>query len=136
MNNIMVEIKSDTKLINPIIAGLFSIGRINNFGKELMWALEISLREILANSIIHGNKEDKRKKVSIELEWDKKIFRMSIKDEGKGFPYKKKKPKITKEGEFPELSGRGWIIVEDKMDILHFEKRGKGFMVIAEKKIN
>ena len=136
MRYLTINIKSNTEYIEPVVAALSSIVRINNFSKDLLWSLEISLREILANSIIHGNKEDKNKKVSIKFQWDNKVFTIIVKDEGKGFLYTKKEPEELKEGEIPTLSGRGWIFVENKMDFLNFKKYKTGFKIIAKKYIN
>jgi serine/threonine-protein kinase RsbW len=136
MSYINIKIKNNVKLIEPIINGLYSIAEINNFEKDFLWSLEISLREILVNSIIHGNKGDKNKFVSIKLEWDNNLFTISVKDEGDGFSYIKKEADTIKKGEFPKVSGRGWLIVENKMDFLEFKKLETGFKVIAKKYIN
>ncbi len=136
MKQISIKIKSDTKLIDPVINVLYSIAEINNYAEDFLWSLEISLREILANSIIHGNKRDNSKSVLIKLEWNNNLFTISVKDEGAGFNYKERKPEVLKRGEFPELSGRGWIIVQNKMDFLDFKKLETGFKVTVKKHIN
>ena len=45
----------------------------------------ISVTEAVNNAIVHGNKEDKAKKVELYLKQSKKSISFIIKDEGPGF---------------------------------------------------
>ena len=47
--------------------------------------VEIALREALANAIIHGNHEDRRKLVHVTCRCEPDDVSIAVKDEGKGF---------------------------------------------------
>jgi serine/threonine-protein kinase RsbW len=47
--------------------------------------VEIALREALANAIIHGNHEDRRKHVHVTCSCEPEEVSIAVKDEGKGF---------------------------------------------------
>ena len=50
--------------------------------------VEIALREALANAIIHGNHEDRRKYVHVTCRCEPDELSIAVKDEGKGFDIK------------------------------------------------
>ena len=47
--------------------------------------VEIALREALANAILHGNHEDRRKHVHVTCRCEPDEVSIAVKDEGKGF---------------------------------------------------
>jgi len=55
------------------------------FSEEEKDSLAIAVTEAVNNAILHGNKQDKNKKVHINFEFEKTKLVVSIKDEGKGF---------------------------------------------------
>ncbi len=130
MNEFKIEIPSKIELINPVIEALSSICDELLLDDDKKWALEISLREALANAIVHGNKKDPSKQIFIDFLWDKKTFTIIIEDEGKGFiPSKDEiKPSL-------ETSGRGMMIIKSKMDSVEYKKGNMGFKLILKKTI-
>jgi len=55
------------------------------FSEEEKDSLAIAVTEAVNNAILHGNKQDKNKKVHIKFEFENTRLVVSIKDEGKGF---------------------------------------------------
>ena len=131
MNKFIIEIPSYTKFIEPIVSALNTIGDELLLNEDKKWALEISLREALANAIIHGNNKDLNKYVRITFNWDNKEFIIIVEDEGKGFT-----PSSIKEEPNLKTSGRGVMIIENKIDDVKYERGEKGFRVILKKKIS
>ncbi len=130
MNEIKITILSKPVLINPVIGALNGICEELSLDEDTRWSLEISLREALANAIIHGNKGETEKKVFIEFKWGKREFLITIEDEGKGFSPKKEEPSPSL-----ETSGRGLMIIKSKMDSVEYKKGANGFQLILKKKI-
>jgi serine/threonine-protein kinase RsbW len=52
---------------------------------EVSGNIRLSLTEAVVNAIVHGNKEDNTKKVSISLRLQRQKLAISVCDEGKGF---------------------------------------------------
>ncbi len=131
MNEFKIMIPSDVKLIEPVINALNTIAEELLLDEENKWALEISLREALANAIVHGNREDNNKYVKIKLEWDNKKFTIIVEDEGEGFV-----PSVSDNTPSLKTSGRGILILENKMDSVKYENSSTGFRLILTKNIS
>src|SRR5919108_6553501 len=80
------SLPSQTSIISPFVDQLMNfITRFRNAdGSEL--EIETAMREALANAIVHGNKEDLRKRVSVvcRCTTDGEVS-IRVEDEGQGF---------------------------------------------------
>ena len=85
--------------------------------------VEIALREALANAIIHGNHEDRRKHVHVTCRCEPEEISIAVKDEGKGFD-----PNTLPDPTAPEnigsIHGRGIHVMKALMDEVRFEEGG------------
>jgi serine/threonine-protein kinase RsbW len=87
-------------------------------------AVEIALREALANAVLHGNHQDAEKqiRISCRIQFGGEVS-IIVKDEGKGFdPSKVPDPTVI-----PNLEserGRGIYLMRTLMDEVHFEQGG------------
>ncbi len=91
---------------------------------EQEFALEMALREALANAVLHGNRQDPHKKVRIccSCHADRGIFIM-VKDEGEGFDPAKIPSPLVGENIHSE-HGRGIFLIKLLMDEVRFERGG------------
>jgi len=105
------------------------------FSEEEKDSLAIAVTEAVNNAILHGNKQDKNKKVHIKFEFENRRLVVSIKDEGKGFNPDKVSDPLAPENLLKE-SGRGLFIVSSLMDDVqyNFHKDGTQINLIKEKK--
>lgn len=83
----------------------------------------ISVTEAVNNAIVHGNKEDKAKKVELYLKQSKKSISFVIKDEGPGFD-ESKIPDPTSPKNLDNLKGRGVFLIKNLTDNVKFRKKG------------
>ena len=92
--------------------------------------LKSALYEVLANAIVHGNKEDERKKVSVVYSFYGDEFEVKIIDEGDGFD-------IHSRQSFPDdiLSGegRGILFIESFADRVFFNEKSNEITMILKK---
>jgi serine/threonine-protein kinase RsbW len=79
------------------------------------------LHESMNNAIMHGNKLDRSKKVSIRLRHNDKRLILSVTDEGPGFCWKKLANKIP---EVTSTSGRGFPIFTLYANRIRFNPAG------------
>jgi serine/threonine-protein kinase RsbW len=86
--------------------------------------IEIALFEALANAVVHGNHEDRSKKVHICCRYKRgDNVTITIKDEGTGFdPGKVPDPTATENIEAEH--GRGILMMKTFMDEVRYEKGG------------
>jgi serine/threonine-protein kinase RsbW len=85
--------------------------------------VEIALREALANAIIHGNHEDRRKHVHVICRCEPDEVSIAVKDEGYGFDINSVADPTAPEN-ITSVHGRGIHVMKALMDEVHFEEGG------------
>jgi serine/threonine-protein kinase RsbW len=116
---------SSRKNIPAIDPTLKKIESETNFDKDKFRNLEIAVSEIVANSIVHGNKENPNKKVSLVFCYDENMIEVKISDEGNGFNMQTIPDPTEDENIFKE-SGRGIYIAKSLVDEFSYKHTGKG----------
>ena len=94
--------------------------------------VEIALREALANAILHGNHEDRRKHVHVTCRCEPDEVSIAVKDEGKGFDTDNV-PDPTAPQNIGSIHGRGIHGIRALMDEVRLDEGGA---VIHMKKRN
>ena len=84
----------------------------------------VSVTEAVNNAIVHGNKEDKEKKVKIKLKENKKSVRFVVEDEGGGFDHKNL-PDPTSPENIDKIKGRGIFLIKNLADKAKFKDGGR-----------
>jgi serine/threonine-protein kinase RsbW len=86
--------------------------------------VEIALREALNNAVIHGNREDPRKRVHVSCRCEaEQEVSLVVKDEGQGFD-SNAVPDPTAPGAVESSHGRGIYLMKALMDEVRFEQGG------------
>lgn len=131
-DRILIRFSSTMEYIDCACAAvlLFLKSRGATFFPHL-FAVNLGMREAMANAVRHGNKYDQGKLVSMELDlsWDKWI-RMKICDQGPGFEWVQIQNQVA-----PDDSdhGRGMSIMQTYFD--RFSYNEKGNILYLEKHI-
>lgn len=101
----------------------------NNFGKDDIFAVHLTLEEAFLNAVKHGNKMDPTKKVKIDYSVDSDKVEISITDEGNGFtPDSVADPRFG-EGLY-EPGGRGLLLMDSYMDTVRYNKKGNSVYMV------
>jgi len=86
--------------------------------------VEVSLREALANAVVHGNHEDPHKHVYVGCCcMPNQEVTMVVRDEGKGFS-RTEVPNPTNVEQLESTHGRGVYLITTLMDEVHFDRGG------------
>lgn len=96
--------------------------------KEIKRA-RVCVVEMLINSMVHGNKNNHKRKVIILYKVQQEKVTISVIDEGDGFDYNNLKNPLDPENLLKE-SGRGVFIINNYMDEVHFNKKGNRILVV------
>ena len=83
----------------------------------------ISTIEAVTNAIVHGNNNDPKKNVTIEVIKDDKKLTIIVEDEGNGFDLNTV-PDPTKPDYIEKPDGRGIFLMRNLTDDMEFEKNG------------
>ncbi|OGU76242.1 MAG: hypothetical protein A2V93_02935 [Ignavibacteria bacterium RBG_16_34_14] len=133
-NHYQLELESDPN--NLITVEEF----VNYFAKDIgvdedkMNGLMLSVTEATTNAIIHANKNDPSKKVTIDVFVDNGYLTIKVKDEGKGFD-PSKVPDPTASENLLKDSGRGVYLMRVYMDELKYNVTPTGTETILILKI-
>ena len=95
-------------------------------------SLAIAVTEAVNNAIIHGNKEDRSKNVTIEFAFEENKLRVIIQDEGGGFDPDELSDPLAPENLLKE-NGRGIFILSSLMDEVYYEFKANGTQLIMVK---
>lgn len=132
---IFLEFFSDIRFIEYCILVLGFLRDVLLIPEEDFFKIEISLREILNNAILHGNKSDIRKRVFVKFKWSKSYICIGVRDENtEEVDFDSITENIEKK-DVLSVSGRGIMIVKNYMDNVKFISSSKGNEIVIEKKI-
>lgn len=106
----------------------------NHFGDDVKFAIDMAVREAVANAVKHGNKLDETKSVEITFEDSNEGFEITVRDFGAGFEIHEV-PDPTHPENLLKASGRGILFMRSFMDEVEwFNPSGGGMMVKMLKK--
>ena len=126
------SLPSEVTAISPFVDKLMLLLRNCACVPEGVSDVEIALREAMANAIIHGNREDRRKHVHVTCRCEPGEVSIVVKDEGEGFDINKV-PDPTAPENIGSVHGRGIHVIRALMDEVRFDEGGA---VIHMKKQN
>lgn len=125
MKSISAEIASEKKNYRLIEALLRKANMEFCCAEEKFRNLQIAVSELVMNAIVHGNKEQAKKKVKVTVEYDNESMRIKILDEGNGFKFDEEFDPTKPENIFKE-SGRGLYIVKSLIKEIEHKETDKG----------
>ncbi|MCS6980112.1 MAG: ATP-binding protein [Flavobacteriales bacterium] len=92
--------------------------------EDLYSKILIALTEAVNNAILHGNQNDARKKIYLNIRESGDYYEFTITDEGSGFDYRHL-PNPTDPENITKINGRGVFIMKNLSDYLDFQDNGK-----------
>ncbi|HEB83445.1 MAG TPA: ATP-binding protein [Bacteroidetes bacterium] len=127
-----LTIPSDPKRLVQVDKFAEKITRRLKFSDDQRDDIAISLSEAVNNAIIHGNRADPEKTVTIEILPIEEGLRIIVTDQGEGFNMQQVPDPTSPEHLLAE-SGRGLLIIHHLMDRVEVKVTKKGTRVEMEK---
>lgn len=134
-NKISLSFVSDIKYTEFCVLVFSFIRNVLHLTDDVHFKIEISLREVINNAIIHGNKSDLSRRVYVNFQWTKSRLWISIKDEN---PDKVDFKEVNQRLQVNDLlshNGRGIMIMKSYMDKVRFLPSENGSEIILEKSL-
>ncbi len=103
------------------------------FGDDFVSAVDLAVRESVANAVKHGNVFDETKNVDIVFANSPEEFQITVRDFGKGFD-PDEIPDPTNPDNLLKASGRGILFMRSFMDEVFWSKHDEGGMIATMKK--
>lgn len=119
-----VKIPSIKENVSVVESFIENVGEKIKIEESIYGNILVSVTEAVNNAIVHGNKEDKTKKVRLGLKKNKKSVRFVVEDEGVGFDYDNL-PDPTSPKNLDKVKGRGIFLIKSLSDKTTFKNGGK-----------
>lgn len=122
--NKKITISSDISNISLIEQMIDEINKIYNLDHDIYGNMLIAVLEAVTNSVVHGNKKNANKFVTLNFNALTDLFVFTIEDEGPGFDYTQV-PDPTKPINVEKPHGRGIFLMIKLTDEILFENNGR-----------
>ena len=119
-----VKIPSIKENVSVVESFIDNVGEKIKIQEAIYGNVLVSVTEAVNNAIVHGNKEDKNKKVRLGLKQNKKSVRFVVEDEGIGFDYNHL-PDPTNPKNIDKVKGRGIFLIKSLSDKTTFKRGGR-----------
>ena len=99
------------------------------FTDEVLFAVDLAVRESVANAVKHGNKFDEKKEVEMTLSGKSEGFEVTVRDYGTGFTVEDI-PDPTNPENLLKTDGRGILFIRSFMDVVEWENPPGGGLIV------
>ena len=135
----MSEKKTELKLVSRLesveeaAARAEKFAESNDFGDDVKSAVDMAVREAVANAVKHGNLLDETKQVEITFENSGEAFEITVRDFGAGFAVEEV-PDPTNPENLLKANGRGILFMRSFMDRVEWFNHAEGGMMVKMSK--
>ncbi len=119
-----LELKSTFSETEKVPDFVESVANRAGLKNELKEKIMLALSEAATNAIVHGNKENNKKLVSIVVDITSNWVEIQVKDEGEGFN-PDDLPDPTKDENLLNPGGRGIFLIEEFADKVNYGDEGR-----------
>ena len=115
---------SQKNLMEEVAGTIAGLANWLGFPEKLVaMNIPLTVDELFLNAVIHGNKEDENKSVSIKVDLDDEKIAIIITDQGEGFDWKWVLDRNTP-ADLDNEGGRGIFLVKHYVDSIHYNEVG------------
>ncbi len=118
-----ITINSDIEKLRVVETLVDTLSKKLGIPDEVYGKILISTVEAVNNAILHGNKGDISKMVTVNFTADGNMFDVTVTDEGEGFSYNSL-PDPTDPANIENLHGRGVFIMRSLADAIEYNDTG------------
>ena len=134
-NQVQLQFRSHIKFTECSALVLSYIRNDLKMDEVNAFKVEIALREVVNNAIIHGNRNDPEKNVRVSFRWTRNKLIISVEDEGGKVVNFDAIQERLGQNDILSFSGRGIMITQSYMDRVVFEPTRRGSRIVMEKKL-
>jgi len=124
-----VKIPSDIRYIRKASKEIEDFLKSRGVDGDTIFDIRLTVEEAVKNAIIHGNKKEKGKSVSLSYSLKDEKFRVEVEDEGNGFR-PDSLPDPTLDEHIYAEGGRGVFLINKLMDEVKYNERGNKVSMI------
>ena len=114
-NTLEIELPSRIESVEEAATKAEEFARSRGFGDEVVFGIDLAIRESIANAVKHGNKFDESKTVAVKFADIDDGFEVTVRDFGTGFKVEDV-PDPTNPDNLLKTDGRGILFMRSFMD--------------------
>lgn len=118
-----ITINSDIEKLKVVETLVDRLSKKLGVSDEVYGKILISTVEAVNNAILHGNKGDRNKMVTVNVSADGNVLDITVTDEGEGFEYSNL-PDPTDPKNIENLHGRGVFLMRRLADAIEYNASG------------
>ena len=115
--------------VEQAAAAAEEIARRSGLSPEAAYGVDMALREAVGNAVVHGNKGDENKNVTVTFTSSPGALEIEVSDQGSGFDFASI-PDPTAEENVLKTSGRGIFFMRTFMDEVEHSIHPEGGTVV------
>lgn len=124
-----ITLPSRIESVEDAAAKAAEFARKRGLDDEVMFAVDLAVRESVANAIKHGNKLDESKNVELKLEDNDDVVEITVRDFGEGFSVDEI-PDPTNSENLLKTTGRGILFMRSFMDEVEWSNSPDGGLIV------
>lgn len=124
IDSIQIQIPSLPENIRIVESFIDNAKEKYHLNDDIYGNIMIAVTESVNNAIIHGNKSDNKKNVSLFLSLEKSQIKFIVEDQGTGFDYENL-PDPTLPENLSKPGGRGIFLMKNLSDEVAFKNEGR-----------
>lgn len=135
LNTVSLNFGSDLRYTEFCVLVLSYIKNFLQIDEEDFFKIEIALREVINNAIVHGNRSDLSKRVFVDFSWQRSGFSIRVRDENPDPINFSSLVEQSEKNDLLSFRGRGIMIMRSYMDRVEFFKKDGGTEILLQKRL-
>lgn len=124
-----LNLPSEIESVEKAASEAEKFARENGLDDAELFAIDMAVRESVANAVKHGNKFDEAKNVDVTFSNSDSGFEVTVRDYGAGF-HVENIPDPTNPENLLKANGRGILFMNNFMDAVEWENHDDGGMIV------
>ena len=135
MNTTTIQLKNNLRELERLSQIVNEFGEAHRLSPKVLYALNLSLDEILTNVIYYGYDDTNEHHIIIRISLKDEELTAAVEDDGRPFnPLEAAKPDLAKPLEERQVGGLGIHLVTNLMDTVEYKRQGNKNLLVMKKK--
>ena len=135
MNTTTIKLKNNLRELERLSQIVNEFGEAHRLSPKVLYALNLSLDEILTNVIYYGYDDTNEHHIIIRISLKDEELTAAVEDDGRPFnPLEAAKPDLAKPLEERQVGGLGIHLVTNLMDTVEYKRQGNKNLLVMKKK--